>query len=173
MREFLDTVTKTDQCAQYVDDIGIAGYEKSQVRPKMLSSTEFTVGPDDCLDEVILPNLPPSIGYEHIMRMMDVFSRYLFTYPTQDMTARTSGKTIIDGMARHCYLSTVILTDKGTQFRSEVVSDIAQTLDIRINQATTSHAQTIGILERPHAPLKTTQRYQRVEDEYNGINTSK
>ena len=83
-------------------------------------------------------------------------ARYLFAYPTQDMTAKTVARCIIDVMTRHCYLPTVILTDKGSQFRSEIVNQIAQTLDIRINHASTKHAQTIGILERTHASLKTS-----------------
>ena len=87
---------------------------------------------------------------------MDVFSQYLFAYPTQDMAARTVGRCIIDVMTRHCYLPTVILTDKGSQFRSDVVNQIAQTLDIRISHASTKHAQTIGMLERTHASLKTS-----------------
>ena len=127
-----------------------------QIRPKMLSNTEFTFGPEDCLEVDILPNLPSSNGYKHIITMMDVFSRYLFAYPTQDMTARTVGRCIIDVMTRHCYLPTVILTDKGSQFRSDVVNQIAQTLNIRISHASTKHAQTIGILERTHASLKTS-----------------
>ena len=88
--------------------------------------------------------------------MMDVFSRYLFAYPTQDMTAKTVARCIIDVMTRHCYLPTVILTAKGSKFRSEVVNQIAQTLDIRIGRASTKHAQTIGNLERNHASLKTS-----------------
>ena len=121
-----------------------------------LSNTEFTMGPEDCLEVDILPNLPSSNGFQHIITMMDVFSRYLFAYPTQDMTARTVARCIIDVMTRHCYLPTVILTDKGSQFRSKVVNRIAQTLDIRIIHASTKHAQTIGILERTHASLKTS-----------------
>ena len=121
----------------------------------MLSNTEFTMGPENCLEVDILPNLPSSSGYQHIITMMDVFSRYLFAYPTQDMTAKTVARCIIDVMTRHCYLPTVILTDKGSQFRSEVINQIAQTLDIRISHAPTKHAQTIGILERTHASLKT------------------
>ena len=127
-----------------------------QIRPKMLSNAEFTFGPEDCLEVDILPNLPSSNGYRHIITMMDVFSRYLFAYPTQDMTARTVGRCIIDVMTRHCYLPTINLTDKGSQFRSDVVNQIAQTLDIRISHASTKHAQTIGILERTHASLTTS-----------------
>ena len=87
--------------------------------------------------------------------MMDVFSRYLFAYPTQDMTAKTVARCIIDAMTRQCYLPAVISTDKGSQFRSEVVHQITQTLDIQISHASTKHAQTIGIPERTHASLKT------------------
>ena len=122
----------------------------------MLSNTEFTMGPEDCLEVDILPNLPSSNGYQHIITMMDVFSRYLFAYPTQDMTAKTVARCIIDVMTGHCYLPTVILTDEGSQFWSEVVNQIAQTLDIRISHASTKHAQTIGILERTHASLRTS-----------------
>ena len=43
----------------------------------MLSNTEFTMGPEDCLEIDILPNLPSSHGYQHIISMMEVFSRYL------------------------------------------------------------------------------------------------
>ena len=88
--------------------------------------------------------------------MMDVFSRYLFAYPTQDITTKTVACCIINVMTRHCYLPTVILTDEGSQFRSEVLNQIAQTLDIRISHPSTKHAQTIGILERTHASLKTS-----------------
>ena len=122
----------------------------------MLSINEFTVGPEDCLEVDILPNLSSSNGYQHIFTMMNDFSRYLFAYPTQDITAKTAARCIIDVMTRHCYLPTVILTDKGSQFRSEVVNQIAQTLDIRINHASTKHAQTMGMLERTHASLKTS-----------------
>ena len=127
-----------------------------QIRPKMLSNTEFTLGPEDCLKVDILPNLPSSNGYQHIVTMIDVFSRYLFAYPTQNMTAKTVARCILDVMTRHCYLQTVILMDKGSQIRSEVVNRIAQTLDIRISHASTKRAQTIGILERTHVSLKTS-----------------
>ena len=92
--------------------------------------------------------------------MLDVFACYLFAHPTQGMTARTVGRCIINVMTRHWYLPTVILNDKGSQFRSYVVNQIAQTLDIRINHAMTKkHAQTKRILERTHASLKTTLKF--------------
>ena len=127
----------------------------SQIRPKMINNTEHVLGPEDILEIDKLPNLPNSAGYQNIVTMIDVFSRYLFAYPTQNATAKSIGRCIVDVMTRHAYLPTLILSDKGSQFRSEVVAEITQILEIQINHASTKHAQTIGILERTHASIKT------------------
>ena len=74
-----------------------------QIRRKMINPTDFSMGPEDILEIDILPNLPSSAGYQHTITMIDVFSRYLFAYPTQNMTAQTVGKGIIDVMTRHAY----------------------------------------------------------------------
>ena len=86
-----------------------------QTRPEMLSTTKFTLDPEDCL-EGILPNF-----------------HYLVTYSGQDMTTKTVGRCIVDEMTRHCYLSTTILTDKSPKFRSKMWTQIAQTLELRIS----------------------------------------
>ena len=86
---------------------------------------------------------------------MDVFSRYLFTYPVTDASATNTAKVIIEIMTKHTYLPTTLITDKGTSFTSKLVAEIAQTLGIQMKCATTKHPQTIGKLERTHAILKT------------------
>ena len=127
----------------------------SQIKPNMINNTEHVLGPDDILEIDILPNLPNSAGYQTIVTMIDVFSRYLFAYPTQNVTAKTIGRCFVDVMTRHAYLPTLILSDKGSQFRSGIVAEITHILEIQISHASTKHAQTIGILERTHASIKT------------------
>ena len=83
----------------------------------MINNTENVLVPEDILEIDILPNLPNSAGYENIVTMIDVFSRYLFAYPTQNATERTIGQCIVDVMTRHAYLPTLILSDKDSQFR--------------------------------------------------------
>ena len=117
--------------------------------------TEHVLGPEDILEIDILPNLPSSAGYQNIVTMIDVISRYLFAYPTQNATAKTIGRCIVDVMTRHACLPTLILSGKGSQFRSEVVAEITQKLEIKISHGSTKHAQTIGNLERTHASIKT------------------
>ena len=127
----------------------------STITPELLNLPEWDLGPEDAMQIDLLPNLPPSCGYENIITAMDVFSRYLFAYPVTDASATNTAKVIIDIMTKHTYLPTTLITDKGTAFTSKLVAEVAQILGIQIKCATTKHPQTIGKLERTHASLKT------------------
>ena len=78
---------------------------------------------------------------------MDVFSRYLFAYPTSNQDATTVAKVIINIMTKHAYLPTTLISDKCTAFTSHVIKEVAGVLGITLKHATTKHAQTIGLLE--------------------------
>ena len=70
-------------------------------------------------------------------------------------TAVNTAEVIIDILTRHAYLPTLIITDKGSVFVSQVIHEVAEILGINLKHATTKHAQTIGVLERAHATIKT------------------
>ena len=128
--------------------------QNTSITPELLNLPEWDLGPEDALQIDLLPNLPPSGGYENIITALDVFSRYLFAYPVTDASATSTAKVLIDIMTRHTYLPTTLITDKGTAFTSRLVDEIAKILGIQIKCATTKHPQTIGKLERTHASLK-------------------
>ena len=104
----------------------------------------------------LLPELPPSGGYENIITAKDVFSRYAFASPVSNPTAVNTAEVMIDIMTRHAYLPTLITTDKGSVFVSQVTDEVAEILGINMKHLTTKHAQTIGVLERAHATIKTS-----------------
>ena len=85
---------------------------------------------------------------------MDVFSRYLFAYPTANQDAKTNAEVLINIMTTHAYLPTTLISDKGTAFTSHVIKEVAGVLGVTLKHATTKHAQTIGLLERSHASIK-------------------
>ena len=60
----------------------------------MLNLLEWDLGPEDAMQIVLLPNVPPSGGYENIVTALDVFSRYLFAYPDTDATATNTAKVL-------------------------------------------------------------------------------
>ena len=126
----------------------------ASITPELLNLPEWHLGPEDALQIDLLPNLPPSGGYENIITALDVFSRYLFAYPVTDASAISTAKVLIDIMTRHTYLPTTLITDKGTAFTSRVVTEVAKILGITLQCATTKHPQTIGKLERTHASIK-------------------
>ena len=127
----------------------------SSITPELFNLPEGDLGPEDAMQIDLLPNLPPSGGYENIITAMDVFSRYLFAYPVTDAAATNTAKVLIDIMTKHTYLPTTLITHKGTAFTFKLVAEIAQILGIQVKCATTKHPQTIGKLERLHASLKT------------------
>ena len=128
--------------------------DKRSITPPMIDTSKLALGPEDALQMDIVPFDEPSCGYNAIITAMDVFSRYLFTYNVVKTDASTVARVLVDIMTRHAYLPTTIITDKGTQFMSEVVADATRTLGIQLRHATTKHAQTIGFLERCHASLE-------------------
>ena len=102
----------------------------------------------------LVPELPPSVGYENIVTAMDVFSRFLFAYPTSNQDAKTFAKVLINIMTEHAFLPTTLISDKGTAFMSQVTKEVTGVLGITLKHATTKHAQTIGLLEQSDASTK-------------------
>ena len=128
----------------------------TRITPELIHIPEWDLGPEDLMQIDLLPELPPSGGYENIITAIDVFSRYAFAYPVSNPTAVNAAKVIIDIMTRHAYLPTLIITDKGSVFVSQVIHEVAETLGIKLKHAITKHAPTIGVLERAHATIKTS-----------------
>ena len=115
---------------------------------------DYITAPEDAMQIDLVTGLPPSGGYENIVTAIDVFSRYLFAYPTANQDAKTVAKVLINIMTKHAYLPTTLISDKGTAFTSTVIKEVAGVLGITLKHATTKHAQTIGLLERSHASIK-------------------
>ena len=138
-------------CEQCIKESRI---DRSLTRPPLQNPNEHITAPEDAMQIELVPELPPSGGYENIVTAMDVFSRYLFAYPTANQDAKTIAKVLINIMTKHAYLPTTLISDKGTAFMSHVMKEVAGVLGITLKHATTKHAQTIGLLERSHASIK-------------------
>ena len=103
----------------------------------------------------LLPEVPPTGGYENIIAAYHVFSRYAFAYPSSNRTAVDTAKVIIDIMKRNVYLPTLIINDKGSVFVTQIIYEVAETQGLNLKHAITNYGQTIGVLERVHATIKT------------------
>ena len=128
--------------------------DRSLTRPPLQNPNEHVTAHEKAMQIALVPELPPSGGYENIVTAMDVFSRYLFAYPTSNPDANTIAKVLINIMTKHADLPTTLISDKGTAFLSHVIKEVAGVPGITLKHATTKHAQTIGLLERSHASIK-------------------
>ena len=140
-------------CAICIQDKRI---NNKRITPDLIHIPEWDLAPEDLMQIDLLPELPPSGGYENIITAFDVFSRYAFAYPVSNPTVVNTAKVIIDIMTRHTYLPTLIITDQGIVFVSQVIHEVAEILGINLKPATKKHAQTIGVLERAHATTKNS-----------------
>ena len=68
-------------CEQCIRELQI---ERSFNRPPLQNPTEHITAPEDGMQIDLMPELPPSGGYENTVTAMDVFSRHLFAYPTSN-----------------------------------------------------------------------------------------
>ena len=128
--------------------------DRSLTRPPLQNPEEHITSPEDAMQIDLVSELPPSGGYENILTAMDVFSRYLFAYPKSNQDAKTIAKILINITTKHAYIPTTLISDKGTASMSHVIKEVAGVLGITLKHATTKHAQTIGLLEQSHMPIK-------------------
>ena len=138
-------------CEQCLRESGI---NPQLTRPPLQNPNEYITAPEDAMQVDLVPGLPPSGSYENIVTAIDVFSRYLFAYPTSHQDAKTVTKVIISIMTKHAYLPITLISDKGTAFTSIVIKEVVSVLGITLKHANTKHAQTIGLLERSHTSIK-------------------
>ena len=55
-----------------------------------------------------------------------------------------------------------IITDKGSAFTSQVITELMDQAVIKVSHATIKHAQTIGMIERSHQRLKQILKKKRL-----------
>ena len=95
--------------------------DRSLTRSSLQNPIGIITAPEDAMQTDVVPQLPPSGGYEYIVTAMDVISEYLFLYPTLNQDAKTFAKVIVNILTKHAYLPTTLISDKRTAFMSHVI----------------------------------------------------
>ena len=117
-------------------------------RPPLQPVSALQFYPEDMIKVDIVAKLPDCKGYKYILSAMDVFSKYLFAIPMKHSDASTVARHLTDLFLQHFYIPRSILCDKGSDFTSNLIKELAQMLEIKNENASVKHAQTIGLLER-------------------------
>ena len=106
-------------CEQFIKESRI---DRNLTRRPLHNPKEHNTAPEDVMQINLVPELPPSGGYVNIVTAMDVFSRYLFAYPTSNEDAKTIVK-VKNNIPT--YLPTTFFSDKASAFVSHVIKVLA------------------------------------------------
>ena len=102
----------------------------------------------------LVGELPKPNGYSYVLTACDVLPRYLFPVPLRKLDTTSVVRALLHIFIQHTYISKHIITEKGTAFTSQLMIELMQASDTKVDDAILKHAQTMGMVERTHQKLK-------------------
>jgi hypothetical protein len=100
-------------------------------------------------------NLPLSNGFNAIYVCVDRFTKMAHFCPTTiQVTAEATAHLYLRHVFKHHGLLTDIMSDRGTQFTSRLMSTLLELCDIKSNKSTAFHPQSDGQTERVNQVLE-------------------
>ena len=101
-----------------------------------------------------LVTLPISNGFRYLLTAVDRFTRWPIAVPLVDMTA----ESVVDGFAfgwvQHFGVPLTVTSDRGTQFTSEIFTQLTKIWGIDARTTAPYHPEANGLVERFHRRLK-------------------
>ena len=97
------------------------------------------------------------------MTATDVSSGFIIVYHIASQNAITVARVVINIMAKHAYLPTTVVSDKGSAFLSQVIKEVEDVLGIDLEHGTTKDAQTIAMLGWTHASVQKAMKIETGE----------
>ena len=114
----------------------------------------------NCLTRLQLNRVPknhitPKIThFKYVLSGIDVFTKYLSAVSLANGYADIVARELVKVFFQHNYNPKRILSDLGTNFKWELMSELASILEVKYKHASLKHMQTIGAAERLHGPLQ-------------------
>ncbi|EFA11705.1 Retrovirus-related Pol polyprotein from transposon 412-like Protein [Tribolium castaneum] len=104
--------------------------------------------------DIVGPLNVTSSGNKYILTCMDYLTRYPECMPIKDMKAETVARAFITNVILRHGTPRILLTDCGTQFVSDLFTEVCLKLQIEKIQTSPYRPSTNGVIERMHHVLK-------------------
>ena len=102
----------------------------------------------------IVGPLPEVRGYKYILTVMDRFTRWPEAIPLKDIDTKSVARAYTLNWVARFGVPEVMVSDRGTQFVSELWTAMSELLGTQLNQTTAYHPQANGFIERLHRTMK-------------------
>jgi hypothetical protein len=132
--------------------------------PMKITTTPDVVW-EKCALDIVGPLTPTMEGNKYVLTFQDELSKYTLAIPIQQQDAATVAKAFVEGVVLKFGIPQVILTDQGSNFLSEVFSNVCKLLKIKKIRTTAYCPQSNGALERTHRVLVEYLRCFILEDQ--------
>ena len=101
-----------------------------------------------------LVSMPHSNNCNHLLTIVDRFSRWPAAFPIGDINADTVVDTFAHGWIAAHGVPEVVTSDRGSQFSSTIFTQLMKTWGIKHLMTTAYHPEANGMVERLHRRLK-------------------
>ena len=118
--------------------------------------------------DVVVINRKSSEGHNCIITMMDLFSRWVEASPQKSQTAEIVAQVILDNIVCRFGVPQKLLSDRGTNFMSNVIGELCKLLQISRTVTSPYRPQGNAKLERFHRFLKNCikSRVNHLQDDW-------
>jgi len=99
------------------------------------------------------PHPKSARGNEYMVTVIDDFSKWAEAFAVRNHTAPTVAKVLVDQVFSRWGTPCRQLVDNGSEFRSELFSDVCKLLEVDKLHTNLYHPQTNGCIERFHHTL--------------------
>lgn len=101
------------------------------------------------------PDIPYPLPFRYILTCIDRATRWPEAIPLIDVTATSVAQAFVEGWVSRFGVPLHVVTDRGTQFESELFKELSKILGFIKLRTTSYHPQSNGIVERLHRTLKS------------------
>jgi hypothetical protein len=122
---------------------------------------------EKCALDIVGPLCPTLDGNKYILTFQDELSKYTLAIPIRQQDAPTIAKVFVEEIILKFGIPVMVLTDQGSNFMSEVFTNICKLLKIKKIKCTPYHPQTNGTMERTQRVLVEYLRCFISEDQSN------
>lgn len=155
LRQFYYWKNITKDVSKYVKECLQCQTNKTtrHLKPSMI----ITPTPQKPFQTVIIDTIGPlpisEVGNQYIVTIICDLTKYLVAVPVTDKSAKTVAKALVDRFILIYGPMNRILSDMGTEYNNQVLSELLTLLNIEKTMSAPYHHQTLGTVERSHRTL--------------------